>query len=246
MASIEADMPTLLFVTEVAPYVEGSVYGPGPSGVHAVLPQVAVALKELGRLEGLELVVVDDVRHLEPSALAEVRVLALFTIGETPFSEDLRRSIESRWRAGHLSVLGLHSSSDACVGWPAYRELLGARFDGHPWTQTFEIEVVDRAHPATAALGERWPWHDEVYLFKDLEPDVRVLLRLDPGPLDLSVPEARIPEHGLPLAWCRHHNGASRSFYSALGHVAGAWERPDHLRFLHGALRWLLDREAAP
>ena len=43
--------------------------------------------------------------------------------------------------------------------------MLGARFDGHPWTQDFAIDVVDDDHPATAHLGERWQWHDEVYLF---------------------------------------------------------------------------------
>ena len=31
--------------------------------------------------------------------------------------------------------------------------MLGARFDGHPWTQDFAIDVVDGDHPATVHLG---------------------------------------------------------------------------------------------
>jgi hypothetical protein len=172
-------------------------------------------------------------------------VLALFTIGETPFSPDQRAAVESAWRAGSLAVLGLHSATDASHGWKEYGQLLGARFDGHPWTQPFRITVADREHPATANLEDEWPWDDEVYLFRELRPDARVLLRVSEDQLDLSVPGGRIPECGLPLAWC-FGEAAERTFYSALGHFPLAWERPDHLRYLAGGLAWLLHGDRAP
>ncbi len=90
------------------------------------------------------------------------------------------------WRQGQLRVLGVHSATDASHTWPEYGSVLGARFDGHPWTQDFAVEVVDPEHPATAHLGARWEWHDEVYLFRDLRPDARVLLRLAEDQVDLS------------------------------------------------------------
>lgn len=229
-----APMP---IVTQVAPYAEG------PAGVHGVLTQAAIALSELAALEDLEPVVVTDVGELDGATLAAAPVAGLFTIGETPFSEAQRATIEARWRAGDLALLGVHSATDACHGWPAYGSLLGARFDGHPWTQDFEITVVDHHHPATAHLGERLSWHDEVYLFKELQPEARVLLTLDPGQLDLSVPDGRVPDWGVPLAWCLDGGGAGgRTFYSALGHFHSAWEMPAYLRHLAGGLRWLLDR----
>lgn len=233
-SSPEAGSPgTMLVVTQVAPYADG------PAGVHGVLGQAATALAELASLHGLHARPVDDVRELAPNELAR-GVLALFTIGETPFDEGQRSTIEAAWRAGDLRVLGVHSATDASHGWPAYGELLGARFDGHPWTQTFEIEVVDRRHPATAHLGRRWSWHDEVYLFGEFRPDVRVLLAAADGGLDLSVPGGRRPDHGWPLAWCRAV-GPARTFYTALGHFPAAWENPTFLRHLDGGLSWLLE-----
>jgi uncharacterized protein len=223
---------SMLIVTQVAPYVDG------PAGVHGTLPQAAVALSELADMAGLDPVHVTDVRDLSPDRLAAGSVLALFTIGETPWSAEQKGAVTDAWRAGRLRVLGVHSATDASHTWPQYGSLLGARFDGHPWTQDFAIDVVDRSHPATAHLGEQWDWRDEVYLFRDLRPEARVLLRLAEDQVDLSVPEGRVPECGFPLAWCME-DGAARSFYTALGHFHLAWELPVYLRHLAGGLAWL-------
>ena len=204
----------------------------------ATLPQAVTALSELADLAGLSPLPVTDVRDLSPDVLEAARVLALFTIGETPWSEEQKEVAQAAWRTGGLGVLGVHSATDASHTWPGYGELLGARFDGHPWTQDFAIDVVDHDHPATAHLGAQWPWHDEVYLFRDLRPDARVLLRLADDQVDLSVPGGRVPDCGFPLAWSIEE-GPARSFYTALGHFPLAWELPVYLRHLAGGLAWL-------
>ena len=140
----------MLIVTQVAPYADG------PAGVHGVLGQAATGLSELAGLAGLTPVVVSDVGDVSPDALAAARVLALFTIGETPWSKQQKDAAHDSWRDGGLRILGVHSATDANHGWPEYGSMLGARFDGHPWTQDFVIDVVDTDHPATAHLGTRW------------------------------------------------------------------------------------------
>jgi hypothetical protein len=102
------------------------------------------------------------------------------------------------------------------------------------------VDVVATDHPATLGLPNPWPWRDEVYLFRDLRPDARVLLEVSPGQLDMSVSGARIPDCGLPLAWC-HEEGDGRVFYTALGHFPSAWESPVFLQFLSSALGWVLE-----
>jgi uncharacterized protein len=223
----------MLIVTQVAPYADG------PAGVHGVLGQATTALEQLAEGAGLHPVVVSDVRDLSPQHLESAAVLSLFTIGETPFSPAQREAIVASWQAGRLGVLGVHSATDACYGWSEYGDIIGARFDGHPWTQEFTIEVDDPDHPATAHLGESWAWKDEIYLFRSLRPDARVLLSLAPDQVDLSVPGGRVPECGFPLAWCHAEPAGSRTFYSALGHFPGAWETPTYLRHLAGGLAWL-------
>ncbi len=224
---------TLLFVTQVAPY------GDGPAGVHGVLGQAATAVSQVAEMHGLHTQRVDDVRDLEPHAIANARAVALFTIGETPWSSTQRADLLDGLRAGRVAVVAIHSATDSCYGWPEYGAVVGARFDGHPWTQECDLEVVEPDHPATEHLDRSWRWMDEVYQFRDLRPDARVLLRVPEGQLDLDAPGAKQPPFGFPLSWC-FTEGEGRVFSTSLGHFPGAWENVTYLRHLTGGMGWAL------
>lgn len=225
--------PNMLIITEVAPYADG------PAGVHGVLGQAATALSQLACLHDLEPRIVTDVGRVSAPELGSASVVSLFTIGETPFNQQQKSVLASSWAAGTTRLLGIHSATDACYGWDDYGSLIGARFDGHPWTQQFDIDVLDPDHPATRHLPSPWSWYDEVYRFRSLLPDARVLLRVAEGQLTLGDVPQGTATHPLPLAWSREV-GPARTFYSALGHFPGAWETPAYLRHLDGALGWLL------
>ena len=142
----------LLYVTEVAPYERGGAAGSlRLAGVHRVLQQSATALAEMADVAGLGFVHSNDVRSLPDDALDSCRVLALYTIGETPWSEPQRRRSSNGCGRAETHVLAIHSATDSCHGWDDFGRLVGARFDGHPWTQELTIEVADADHPATRA-----------------------------------------------------------------------------------------------
>jgi type 1 glutamine amidotransferase len=136
--------------------------------------------------------------------------------------------------------MALHSATDSCYGWDDYRLLVGARFDGHPWTRDMTLDVLEPSHPALAHLGPTWTWHDEVYLFRELRPDAQILLAARPSELtgDGQPATAVIPDFGVPLSWC-YTEGTGRVFSSSLGHFPHAWENVDYLRHLAGGLTWL-------
>jgi type 1 glutamine amidotransferase len=224
---------TVLFVTQVAPYQHG------PAGVHGVLDQAAVGVAQVAELNGLRAQRVDDVRELDDRDLASARAIALFTIGETPWSASQQTILLDRLRANALAVVAIHSATDSCYGWRDFAKVVGARFDGHPWTKTVELEVLEPEHPATRHLGADWTWHDEVYQFRDLRKDARVLLRVRRGQLDFSVAGAKQPPHGFPLSWC-FTEADGRVFSTSLGHFPGAWESPTYLQHLTGGLAWAL------
>ena len=226
---------SLVYVTQVAPYRDG------PAGVHGVLDQSATAVAEVAEAAGLRFRRVSDVRSLEPGALSEARVIALFTIGETPWSSEQRDVLLDGVRSGRTALVAIHSATDSCHGWDAYGRLVGARFAGHPWTRTCTLDVVDPGHPAVAHLGDSWSWHDEVYTFSDLRPDARVLLSARPSEFGSDPDPGGAPADGYPLAWC-FTEGSGRVFSTSLGHFPHAWESPDYLRHLAGGLDWALAR----
>jgi uncharacterized protein len=223
----------LLYVTQVAPYRDG------PAGAHAVLGQSATAMGQLAEMVGLTCRHVTDIRGLSGGELAGARVVALFTIGETPWDQDQRSALLDNVRAGRTHVAAIHAATDSCYGWADYGRLVGARFNGHPWTQDVVLEVGEPSHPAVAHLGPEWAWSDEVYQFRDLRPDARVLLRVDPSHLDLTRPGVVHQPFGFPLSWC-FEEGAGRVFSTSLGHFPAAWESVAFLRHIHGGLSWLL------
>jgi uncharacterized protein len=165
--------------------------------------------------------------------LERARLLVLFTIGETPWSAAQREVIERR-AAGHLGIVGVHSATDAAYQWAAIGSLLGGRFNGHPITGDLPITVIDRSHPATAHLPSPWRFRDELYLFRELVPDARLLLAVEFGGADVGI---------LPIAWCIERP-PGRIFYTALGHFVAAYEDAHYLQHLLGGIRWVLTGES--
>ena len=169
--------------------------------MHGVLDQAAVGVAQVAELHGLARGRGSTTSATStPDDLAEARALALFTIGETPWS-DAQRDDDPRpgARRRRSRSLAIHSATDACYGWDEYGALVGARFDGHPWTQTWTSRSSTPDHPATAHLGA------DVALARRGVPVPRPAARrrrcccgCPPTQLDLDAPGARAPDVRLP------------------------------------------------
>jgi type 1 glutamine amidotransferase len=234
-------MADLLYVSDVSPYRpepagQGAAAGPTMAGVHHSLGSAAIALAEIAGLNGLGFRHATRAADVTADDLRAARLLALFTIGETPWNAEQRSVIEQRAAAGTLGIVGLHAATDAAYGWPAIGDLLGGRFNGHPITGDLPITVVDGDHPATAHLRSPWRFRDELYLFRELVPDARVLLAVEFGGTSVG---------RLPLAWCLERP-PMRSFYTALGHFAAAYEDADYLQHVRGGIEWVLGGGGLP
>lgn len=78
--------------------------------------------------------------------------------------------------------VGVHAATDTEYGWPWYGKMVGAYFDSHPNNPNVrkaEFYVVDKHHPSTDSLPDRWQREDEFYNFKQINPDIRTLVKID-------------------------------------------------------------------
>ena len=98
------------------------------------------------------------------------------------------------------------------------------------------IEVVDREHPATAHLGNSWSHFDEWYNFRDINLDIRILLKLD----ESSYQGGKNGDFH-PIAW-HHEFEGGRVFYTGLGHTMAAYDDPDFQQHLLGGINYCLGR----
>jgi type 1 glutamine amidotransferase len=133
-----------------------------------------------------------------------------------------------------------HTATTAFLDWPEFGEMLGGRYDNHPWgTTTAPITNADPNLPATKHLPAIFTFTDEFYQTKEFSPEKsHVVLRLDTSKLPPN-PEFRQKDGDFPLAWAMMY-GKGRVFYSALGHDAKTWDHPDVYHMYYEALKWAL------
>jgi type 1 glutamine amidotransferase len=174
----------------------------------------------------------EDPSVFTPQSLDRYPVVVFLNTSGTVLDEGQRAALLSYVDNGG-GFVGVHCAAGTEPDWPAYEELLGARFERHPEVQPATIRVEDPTHPATESLPQPWEHVDEWYDFRaNPRPYVQVLLTVD---------EASYRGGGMgedhPIAWCRPY-GRGRSFYTALGHTNESYVDPTFRAHLAGGIRW--------
>ncbi|GAB3653672.1 ThuA domain-containing protein [Glycomyces tarimensis] len=206
---------------------------------HDSIPAGIAALKDIAHDMGYHAEHTEDTDVYDPAALADFSAIVwLSTSGDV--LDELGRAALADYVTGGGGWCGIHAASTAERSWPYFRQIVGARFIGHPPGCTEgRIEVADAAHPATAHLPKAWVWTDEWYSFDERPTDVEVLLRVDESSYDTADLAMGEPH---PLAWHRRLE-SGRCFYTALGHDAAAYEHPLFLRHIRGGLASVLPKQ---
>ncbi len=199
---------------------------------HDSIPSGIAAIRALGEQDNFGVDASEDATIFNDESLAQYRVVIfLNTTGEI-FSPGERAAFERFVRHGG-GFVGIHAASDTEYDWPWYGRLLGTYFRRHPAIQSATLKVVDPSHRSTRHLPIRWTRTDEWYDFRsDLDRDITVLIRID----ETTYRGGRMgADH--PISWYHTYDGG-RSWYTALGHTAGAYSEPLFLEHLRGGIRW--------
>ena len=160
--------------------------------------------------------------------------------------EILKKSLVDFLRAGGgLAVL--HAGVASFRQWPEFGNIIGARFDNHPWGagSTVMLRVEEPGHPLMAAFKE--PYFlvtDELYQVKApySRENVRVLLSIDTSRTRIT-PEQKKAIHredmDFPMTWVKAY-GRGRVFYCALGHEHELFWNPIVLQHYLDGLQFVL------
>ncbi|MBC8354242.1 MAG: ThuA domain-containing protein [Planctomycetes bacterium] len=228
----------ILMVTQSAGYKHGSV-----SRKDGQLAPAEHALTELGissnvfRVDCTQDVAADFTKE----KLQHYDIVFFYTTGKLPIKEaDLDYFFKEWLPAKGHGFVGAHSAADTFKDYEPYWDMIGGTFNGHPWGAgtTVTIAVHDKTHPASKPWGDEVTLKDEIYQFKNWQPEkVRVLMSLDMAKTDLKKP------YHIPILWVKEY-GKGKAMHMSLGHREDVWTNETYMASLLGGIRWVLGQES--
>lgn len=234
---------------------------------HKSIPFGLLSLKIMGEKTGLYTATIsNDLKYFEPENISTFDAICfLNTTGEL-FSPHQKAKLtpeqtlewvkkEKRLKTSMMNYLkggkgfiGIHSATDTFYKWPEYGEMIGAYFDGHPWTSKTTVTLTVPENQKENALvsfltTDDLSFKEEIYQFREpqIKGDAQVLLKLDPH--KNSFKKAKRPnEKNVPISWTKnHHQG--RVFYSSIGHNNNMYSNPKVLQHYLNGIIWALGEQ---
>jgi hypothetical protein len=216
---------------------------------HEAVSHAAATLERLGRESGLwSTTIRTDTealtkKKLEYNAknLNDFDAVLFYTGGELEMNAEQKAALLSFVHDDGKGSIGVHSAAITFADWPEYREMIGGFYDEHPWV-TFDAPIVveDANFPGMQQWPKEFVLKDEIYQMSDWSrQNVRVLMRLDAGKIDLKNPHVHRKDLDFAVAWAKMY-GKGRVYYSTLGHVEQNWDDPRLQQMYVGAIKWAM------
>lgn len=206
---------------------------------HESIPAGIAALQKLGAENGIQVDTTKDASLFTIDNLKKYQAIVFLSTTQDVLNEEEQVAME-KYIQGGGGFVGVHAAADTEYEWPWYNKLVGAYFKSHPNdpnVRSAVINVIDQGHPATKDLPQRWERSDEWYNYKDINPDLKVLAKLDETSYEGG-------ENGdnHPIIWYHEYDGG-RAFYTGGGHTNESFTEPLFLQHLLGGIQYAMGGE---
>ncbi|MFT7036007.1 MAG: cytochrome c, partial [Cyclobacteriaceae bacterium] len=197
---------------------------------HSSIETGVAALQKLGQQYSFEVDATEDASTFNEDNLKQYdAVIFLNTTGNVLDyyqQADFERYIQSGG-----GFVGVHAATDTEYDWPWYGRLVGAYFTSHPKIQEAKINVLStHAHQSLDSIPESFTKTDEFYNFKNINPELNVLMTIDE-----TTYEGGINGASHPMTWYHEYDGG-RVFYTNFGHTEETYTEAYFLKMLRGGI----------
>ena len=191
------------------------------------------AIKKLGETNHFAVDATEDSLAFTDDNLAKYNAVIFLNPTGNVLGEAEQKAMEKFIQKGG-GFVGIHAATDCEYDWPWYVKMVGASFLSHPEQQVAKLVVKDNSHISTKHLPAIWERKDEWYNFKNMNPDVNVLLTIDES-------SYKGGKNGTvhPMAWYHAYDGGL-AFYTELGHTNESFSEPAFLQHLLGGIKYVL------
>jgi type 1 glutamine amidotransferase len=200
---------------------------------HQSIPEGVAAIRMLGEKHKFTADTTTDARQFNTSNLKNYAAIVFLNTTGDVLNEEEQLAFQSYLKTGG-GFAGVHAAADTEYGWPWYGKMIGAYFVSHPKIQEAALTVVNRKTIATKHLPETWKTTDEWYNYKEINPNINILINIE----ESSYTGGKNGSNH-PMAWYHSFEGG-RVFYTGLGHVKEAYTDPLYLKHLLGGILYVI------
>lgn len=200
---------------------------------HSSIPNGKAAIMKIGVEKGYIVDTTEDANYFNEDSLKNYSaVIFLHTTGD--FLDMYQEADFERYIQSGGSYVGIHAAADAEYDWSWYGSLVGGYFESHPEQQEAVLQVVDPTHISTKHLPKEWKRKDEWYNFKKLNPEVKVLIKID----EKSYKGGKNGDNH-PMAWYHDYDGG-HAWYTEMGHTEESFTEENYLKHLQGGIEYAI------
>ncbi|MEQ6119096.1 ThuA domain-containing protein [Reichenbachiella sp. MALMAid0571] len=201
---------------------------------HSSIAAGIEAIKKLGSQHNFAVDATEDASWFNEDNLKNYSaVIFLNTTGDV-FDYYQQADFERYIQAGG-GFVGIHAATDTEYEWPWYGRLVGAYFNGHPAVQKATINVNhSHKHPALEGIPESFTKEDEFYNFKNINPNLNVLMTIDENSY-----KGGTNGDNHPVTWYHDYDGG-RAFYTEFGHTDQTYVNPEFLKIVLGGINYAM------
>lgn len=203
---------------------------------HESIPDGIAAIQKLGSENGFQVDTTKDASKFTNENLRRYKAIVFLSTTQDVLDREQEKAMENYIKSGG-GFVGVHAAADTEYKWEWYNKLVGAYFKSHPNNPNVRnavITVLDKNHPSTKDLPLKWERSDEWYNYKDINPDLKVLAKLDESSYEGG-------ENGdnHPIIWYHEYDGG-RAFYTGGGHTKESFQDPVFLKHLLGGIEYAM------
>jgi type 1 glutamine amidotransferase len=185
---------------------------------HSSIESGIAAIRKLGAANNFDVDATEDSVYLNDANFKKYKTVIFLSTTGTVLGKSEELALQNFIHSGG-GFVGIHAATDCEYEWPWYDKMIGANF---------------LSHASTKHLPATWVRKDEWYNFKNMNPDVKVLLKID----ETSYTGGKNGDNH-PMAWYQDYEGG-RVFYTELGHTEESYSDPLYLQHILGGIQYAI------
>ena len=199
---------------------------------HESIKDGKIAFLKLASEKNIEVDTTEDASAFTPENLKKYSAVVFLSTTGDVLDTNQQNAFTHYIQSGG-GYLGIHAAADTEYDWSWYGKLCGAYFKSHPKIQEAKFKKV-KVDALVDGLPDEWIRTDELYNYKNISEEIKVLYTLD----ETSYTGG---ENGAnhPIIWYHEFEGG-RAYYTGLGHTKESYVDPKFIRHLWMGLQYVM------